>query len=69
MGFIGHAIYPNVVTKLPTRVGAQKGKIKHLMLKFVVMDVPLAYNLIVGRAPLNLLRVTLSTYDLQMQYM
>lgn len=26
MGFIGHAIYPNVVTKLPTRVGAQKGK-------------------------------------------
>ena len=34
------------------------------MVDFEVMDVPLAYNLVVDKQLLNLLRVTLFTYNL-----
>ena len=39
------------------------------MVDHIIMDVPYAYNIIITRSLLNSLIVTLSTYNLQMQYL
>ena len=58
MNFIGHPTCPKGVIKPPTKGGTQKGRTCMVMVDYVIIDLPLAYNIIMGRPLLNSLRAT-----------
>ena len=55
--------------RLSTIVGTRKGRICQVKGNYITMDVPSAYNIIIGRPLLNSIRATLSTYKLKIQYL
>jgi len=59
-----YVIFCDCLLNLVQARGTKGEKIRQLMVDFEVMDVPLAYNLVVDKQLLNLLRVTLFTYNL-----
>lgn len=40
-----------------------------VMTRFIVVDIPLAYNMIIGRPILNRLKVMISTYQMMMKFL
>ncbi|RWW55794.1 hypothetical protein BHE74_00037529 [Ensete ventricosum] len=66
-GFTGDAITPLGVTTLPITIGEESGT-KMLMVSFMVVKLPSAYNAVIGRLTLNKLRVIVSTYHRTMRF-
>ncbi|KAK3041885.1 hypothetical protein RJ639_002167 [Escallonia herrerae] len=66
-GFSNHPVVCEGIIALPVTVGAPPNQAK-LMLDFVVVRVPSAYNAILGRTALNQLRVVVSTYHMKMKF-
>ncbi|KAL2226710.1 UNVERIFIED_CONTAM: Retrovirus-related Pol polyprotein from transposon [Sesamum indicum] len=53
--------------ELPVSIG-EEPKRKKLMVKFLVVDTPFAYNVILGRSGLNSFRAIISTYHMKMKF-
>ncbi|KAK3042622.1 hypothetical protein RJ639_000874 [Escallonia herrerae] len=66
-GFSNHPVVCEGIIALPVTVGAPPNQAK-LMLDFVVVRVPSAYNAILGRTTLNQLRAVVSTYHMKMKF-
>ncbi|KAK3035677.1 hypothetical protein RJ639_032549 [Escallonia herrerae] len=65
--FSNHPVVCEGIIALPVTVGAPLNQVK-LMLDFVVLRVPSAYNAILGRTTLNRLRAVVSTYHMKMKF-
>ncbi|KAK3012907.1 hypothetical protein RJ639_008410 [Escallonia herrerae] len=66
-GFSNHPVVCEGIIALPVTVGAPPAQTK-LMLDFVVVRVPSAYNAILGRTALNQSRALVSTYHVKMKF-
>ncbi|KAL2243298.1 UNVERIFIED_CONTAM: hypothetical protein Sindi_0447800 [Sesamum indicum] len=67
VGFGGSEVASLGMIKLPVSMGV-KPKCRTLMIKFLVIDTPFAYNVILGRPGLNLFRAVISTYHMKMKF-
>ncbi|KAK2999689.1 hypothetical protein RJ639_023941 [Escallonia herrerae] len=65
--FSNHPVVCEGIIALPVTVGAPPTQAK-LMLDFVVVRIPSAYNAILGRTALNQLRAVVSTYHMKMKF-
>lgn len=63
MGFAGERVFPIGSIELPVIVGEHPRQ-KNIMVKFLLIDPPSAYNTILGRTALNELKAITSTSDL-----
>ncbi|XP_011092657.1 uncharacterized protein LOC105172779 [Sesamum indicum] len=68
VGFGGTEIEPLRTLDLPVSMGDEPRR-KTLMVKFLVVDTPFAYNVILGRPVLNSFRAVVSTYHLKMKFL
>ncbi|KAK2998462.1 hypothetical protein RJ639_024206 [Escallonia herrerae] len=66
-GFSNHPVVCKGIIALPVTVGPPPNQAK-LMLDFVVVRVPSAYNAILGQTALNQLRAVVSTYHMKMKF-
>ncbi|KAL2235182.1 UNVERIFIED_CONTAM: Retrovirus-related Pol polyprotein from transposon [Sesamum indicum] len=67
VGFGGGEVASLGTVILPASLG-EEPKRKTLMVKFLVVDMPFAYNVILGRPGLNSFRAIVSTYHLKMKF-
>ena len=67
VGFGKEQVYPAGIISLPLMVGTAP-KVSTVMVDFLVVDRPSAYNAIIGRPGLNKLRAATSTYHLMMKF-
>jgi hypothetical protein len=67
VGFGGEVVYPIGIISLPVTVGTTP-RLSTVMVDFLVIDRPSAYNAIVGQPALNKLRAVTSTYHLMMKF-
>ena len=67
VGFDGKAVYSDGVIQLPLTVG-KGSRTSRVMLDILVADVPVAYNIILGRSGLNIFRAIPSTYHMMMKF-
>ncbi|KAL2236614.1 UNVERIFIED_CONTAM: Retrovirus-related Pol polyprotein from transposon [Sesamum indicum] len=67
VGFGGSEVASLGTVELPVSLG-EEPKRKTLMVKFLVVDMPFAYNVILGRPGLNSFRAVVSTYHLKMKF-
>ncbi|RZS16052.1 hypothetical protein BHM03_00047994 [Ensete ventricosum] len=67
IGFTGDAITPICVATLPMTFDDEP-RTKTLMVPFKVVELPSAYNVIIGRPTLNKLRVVISSYHHSMKF-
>ncbi|KAK3027419.1 hypothetical protein RJ639_040435 [Escallonia herrerae] len=65
--FSNHPVAVEGIIALPVAIGTPSTQAK-LMLDFVVVRVPSAYNAILGRTALNQLKAVVSTYHLKMKF-
>ncbi|KAK3033701.1 hypothetical protein RJ639_033925 [Escallonia herrerae] len=66
-GFSNHPVAVEGIIALPVAIGTPPTQAK-LMLDFVVVRVPSAYNAILGRTALNQLKAVVFTYHLKMKF-
>ncbi|KAK3003531.1 hypothetical protein RJ639_018380 [Escallonia herrerae] len=66
-GFSNHPVAVEGIIALPVAIGTPPAQ-ANLMLDFVVVKVPSAYNAILGRPALNRLQAVVSTYHLKMKF-
>ncbi|RZR82542.1 hypothetical protein BHM03_00008991 [Ensete ventricosum] len=66
-GFTDDAITPVGIATLPMTFGNEP-RTKTLMVHFMVVDLPSAYNMIIGQPTLNKLRVVVSIYHRSMKF-
>ncbi|KAL0420785.1 UNVERIFIED_CONTAM: hypothetical protein Slati_3101400 [Sesamum latifolium] len=59
-GFAGEVVHPRGMISLPLTLGTSPLR-KTCLLKFLVVDIPSAYNVILGRPTLNAFRTIIST--------
>ncbi|KAL0416351.1 UNVERIFIED_CONTAM: hypothetical protein Slati_3467000 [Sesamum latifolium] len=62
-GFAGEVVHPRGMISLPLTMGTGTTR-KTCILKFLVVDVPFAYNVILGRHTLNTFQAMISTYHI-----
>jgi hypothetical protein len=67
LGFAEEKVLPHGSIELPVTIGAYPRQ-KVIMVKFLVVDKPSAYNAIFGRTDLNELKVVTSTPHLSMKF-
>ncbi|XP_011083383.1 uncharacterized protein LOC105165928 [Sesamum indicum] len=67
IGFGGSEVASLGVIGLPVSMD-EEPKCKTLMVKFLVVDTPFAYNVILGRPGLNLFRAVISTYHMKIKF-
>ncbi|KAL2246210.1 UNVERIFIED_CONTAM: Retrovirus-related Pol polyprotein from transposon [Sesamum indicum] len=67
VGFGGSEVASLGTVELPVSLGEEPER-KTLMVKFLVVDMPFAYNVILGRPGLNSFRAVVSTYHLKMKF-
>ncbi|XP_059460362.1 uncharacterized protein LOC132189629 [Corylus avellana] len=67
IGFAGEHVQPIGLISLPVTAGTAPRQ-STIMVDFLVIDRPSAYNMIIGRPALNQLRVVTSTYHLKMKF-
>ncbi|KAL0448453.1 UNVERIFIED_CONTAM: hypothetical protein Slati_1401700 [Sesamum latifolium] len=67
MGFGGGAITLIGVISLPTSLGADPRR-KTMMIRYLVVDIPFAYNIILARPALNQFQAVVSTYRLKVKF-
>ena len=66
-GFAGKKVIPEGSIELPISIGQTEHQ-KALMVRFLVVDTPSVYNIILGRPTLNALKAVVSTYHLLMKF-
>ncbi|KAL0454832.1 UNVERIFIED_CONTAM: hypothetical protein Slati_0822400 [Sesamum latifolium] len=66
-GFAGEVVHPRGMVSLPLTMGVGAAR-KTCMLKFLVVDVPSAYNIILGRPTLNAFQAVISTYHIKIKF-
>ncbi|KAL0412121.1 UNVERIFIED_CONTAM: hypothetical protein Slati_3801800 [Sesamum latifolium] len=66
-GFAGEVAHPRGMISLPLTMGVGVTR-KTCMLKFLVVDVPSAYNVILGRPTLNAFQAVISTYHMKIKF-
>ncbi|KAK3023717.1 hypothetical protein RJ639_042727 [Escallonia herrerae] len=66
-GFSNHPVATEGIIALPVAIGTPPTQ-ANLMLDFVVVKIPSAYNAILGRPALNRLQAIVSTYHLKMKF-
>ena len=67
LGFGGQEVHPTGTVHLPVRLG-DKSKFKSLEVDFLVLNVPTAYNVIIGRLTLHRVKAIVAPYLLQLQF-
>ena len=67
LGFGGQEVHPTGTIRLPVRFG-DKSRFKSLKVDFMIIDVPTAYNVIVGRPTLHRVKAVVAPYLLQLQF-
>ncbi|KAL2226838.1 UNVERIFIED_CONTAM: Retrovirus-related Pol polyprotein from transposon [Sesamum indicum] len=67
VGFGGSKVASLGTIELPVSMG-EEPKRKTLMVKFLVVDTPFTYNVILGRPGLNSFRAVISTYHMKMKF-
>ncbi|KAL2243384.1 UNVERIFIED_CONTAM: hypothetical protein Sindi_0456400 [Sesamum indicum] len=67
VGFGGSEVESLGTIDLPVSIGEEPRR-KTLMAKFLVVDTPFAYNVILGRPEFNFFRAIVSTYHLKMKF-
>jgi hypothetical protein len=67
VGFGGEVVYPIGIIPLPVTAGTTP-RLSTVMVDFLVIDRPSAYNAIIGQPTLNKLRAATSTYHLMMKF-
>ncbi|KAL0408142.1 UNVERIFIED_CONTAM: hypothetical protein Sradi_1748600 [Sesamum radiatum] len=66
-GFAGEVVHPRGMVSLPLTMG--RGTMRKIcLLKFLVVDVPSAYNVILGRPTLNTFQAVISTYHMKIKF-
>jgi hypothetical protein len=68
VGFGGEVVYPIGIISLSVTAGTMP-RLSTVMIDFLVIDQPSAYNAIMGRPALNKLRAMTSTYHLMMKFL
>ncbi|KAL0403731.1 UNVERIFIED_CONTAM: hypothetical protein Sradi_2013900 [Sesamum radiatum] len=66
-GFAGEVVHPRGMISLPLTLGTFPFR-KTCLLKFLVVDIPSAYNIILGRPTLNAFRAVISTYHMKIKF-
>ncbi|KAL0444235.1 UNVERIFIED_CONTAM: hypothetical protein Slati_2146200 [Sesamum latifolium] len=66
-GFSGEVVHPRGMISLPLTLGAGTTR-KTCMLKFLVVDVPSAYNAILGRPTLTAFQAIISIYHMKIKF-
>ncbi|KAL0301391.1 UNVERIFIED_CONTAM: hypothetical protein Sradi_6415900 [Sesamum radiatum] len=66
-GFAGEIVHPRGMISLPLTLGTTP-LWRTYLLKFLVVDIPLAYNVILGRPMLNAFRAVISTYHMKVKF-
>ncbi|KAL0394522.1 UNVERIFIED_CONTAM: hypothetical protein Slati_4418400 [Sesamum latifolium] len=66
-GFAGEVVHPRGMISLPLTLGTSPLQ-KTCLLKFLVVDIPSAYNVILGRPTLNAFRTIISTYHMKIKF-
>ncbi|KAL0409689.1 UNVERIFIED_CONTAM: hypothetical protein Sradi_1903300 [Sesamum radiatum] len=66
-GFAGEVVHPRGMVSLPLTMGRGTTR-KTCLLKFSVVDVPSAYNVILGRPTLNTFQAVISTYHMKIKF-
>ncbi|KAL0361145.1 UNVERIFIED_CONTAM: hypothetical protein Sradi_3799000 [Sesamum radiatum] len=66
-GFSGEVVYPRGMISLPLTLGTFPLR-KTYLLRFLVVDIPSAYNVILGRPRLNAFRAIISTYHMKIKF-
>ncbi|KAL0438888.1 UNVERIFIED_CONTAM: hypothetical protein Slati_2371800 [Sesamum latifolium] len=66
-GFAGEVVHPRGMISLPLTLGTDPLR-KTCLLKFLVVDILLAYNVILGRPTLNAFRAIISTYHMKIKF-
>ncbi|KAL0402118.1 UNVERIFIED_CONTAM: hypothetical protein Slati_4241700 [Sesamum latifolium] len=66
-GFAGEVVYPRGMVSLPLAKGRGTTR-KSCLSKFLVVDVPSAYNVILGRPTLNTFQAVVSTYHMKIKF-
>jgi hypothetical protein len=67
VGFGGEQVQPIGITPLSVTVGTAP-RLSIVMMDFLVIDRPSAYNAIIGRLALNKLKAATTTYHLMMKF-
>ncbi|KAL0453269.1 UNVERIFIED_CONTAM: hypothetical protein Slati_1305000 [Sesamum latifolium] len=65
--FAGEVLHPRGMVSLPLAMGRGTTR-KACLLKFLVVDVPSAYNVILGRPTLNTFQAVVSTYHIKIKF-
>ncbi|KAL0462834.1 UNVERIFIED_CONTAM: hypothetical protein Slati_0171000 [Sesamum latifolium] len=66
-GFAGEVAHPRGLISLPLTLGIGHTR-KTCILKFLVVDVPSAYNVILGRPTINAFQVVISMYHMKIKF-
>ncbi|KAL0445580.1 UNVERIFIED_CONTAM: hypothetical protein Slati_1685900 [Sesamum latifolium] len=66
-GFAGEVVHPRSMVSLPLTMGRGTTR-KTYLLKFLVVDVPSVYNVILGRPTLNTFQAMISTYHMKIKF-
>ncbi|KAL0409720.1 UNVERIFIED_CONTAM: hypothetical protein Sradi_1906400 [Sesamum radiatum] len=66
-GFVGEVVHPRSMVSLPLTMGAGTTH-KTCVLKFLVVDVPSVYNMILGRPTFNAIQAVISTYHMKSKF-
>ncbi|KAL0320133.1 UNVERIFIED_CONTAM: hypothetical protein Sradi_5274800 [Sesamum radiatum] len=66
-GFAGEVVHPRGMISLPLTMGAGTTR-KTCMLKFLGVDVPSAYNVILGRPTLTVFQAVISIYHMKIKF-
>lgn len=67
VGFNRSVVEPQGEIAMPISIGTYPHRATR-MIKFLFVDAPLSYNIIVGRPSLNSFRVVISTYDMKLKF-
>ncbi|KAL0367051.1 UNVERIFIED_CONTAM: hypothetical protein Sradi_3595200 [Sesamum radiatum] len=65
--FAGEVVHPRGMIPLPLTLGTGTTR-KTCMLKFFMVDIPSAYNVILGRPILNAFQLVISTYHMKIKF-
>ncbi|KAL0447246.1 UNVERIFIED_CONTAM: hypothetical protein Slati_1852500 [Sesamum latifolium] len=65
--FVGEVVHPRCMVSLPLTMGRGTAR-KTCLLKFLVVDIPSAYNMILGRPTLNTFQAVISTYHMKIKF-
>ncbi|KAL0329388.1 UNVERIFIED_CONTAM: hypothetical protein Sradi_4925500 [Sesamum radiatum] len=66
-GFVGEVVHPRGMVSLPSTLGITPLQ-KTCLLNFLVVDIPSAYNVILGQPMLNAFRAIISTYHMKIKF-